>query len=45
MIALPFHPSNAYPIREFLANAEDLLAGVEAEAKKPLAEGRRAPAG
>ena len=34
MIALPFHPSNAYPIREFLANAEDLLAGVEAEAKK-----------
>ena len=35
MIALTFHPSNAYPIREFLANAEDLLAGVEAEAKKP----------
>ena len=34
MIALPFHPSNAYPIREFLANAEDLLARVEAEAKK-----------
>ena len=34
MIALPFHPSNAYPIREFLANAEDLIVGVEAEAKK-----------
>ena len=34
MIALPFHPSNAYPIREFLANAQELLAGVEAEAKK-----------
>ena len=34
MIALPFHPSNAYTIREFLANAEELLAGVEAEAKK-----------
>ena len=34
MIALPFHPSNAYTIREFLANAHELLAGVEAEAKK-----------
>ena len=34
MIALPFHPSNAYSIREFLANAKELLAGVEAEAKK-----------
>ena len=34
MIALPFHPSNAYTIREFLANAEELLAGVETEAKK-----------
>lgn len=34
MIALPFHPSNAYTIREFLANAKELLAGVEAEAKK-----------
>ena len=34
MIALPFHPSNAYPIREFLANAQELLAGVEGEAKK-----------
>ncbi|MEG1525536.1 MAG: hydratase [Clostridia bacterium] len=32
MIALPFHPSNAYPILEFLANADDLLAGVEREA-------------
>jgi len=32
MIALPFHPSNAWPIEEFLANAEDLLAGVEKEA-------------
>jgi aconitate hydratase len=32
MIALPFHPSNAYPIREFLAHADELLAEVEAEA-------------
>ena len=34
MIALPFHPSNAYTIKEFLANAKEILAGVEAEAKK-----------
>lgn len=34
MIALPFHPSNAYTIREFLENADDLLAQVEAESAK-----------
>ncbi|MBQ1390934.1 MAG: hydratase [Firmicutes bacterium] len=34
MIALPFHPSNAYTIKEFLANAEEILAGVEADARK-----------
>lgn len=34
MIALPFHPSNAYPIHEFLENAQELLAKVEADAKK-----------
>ena len=33
MIALPFHPSNAYTIKEFLANAKEILAKVEAEAK------------
>ncbi|MBE6557250.1 MAG: hydratase [Ruminococcaceae bacterium] len=33
MIALPFHPSNAYTIREFVANADEILAKVEAEAK------------
>ena len=32
MIALPFHPSNVYPIDEFLANAGDLLRSVEQEA-------------
>jgi len=32
MIALPFHPSNAYTIHEFLDNADEILAGVEAEA-------------
>ena len=32
MIALPFHPSNAYTIEEFLANAGDLLRTVEKEA-------------
>ena len=33
MIALPFHPSNAWTIREFLANAPDILAKVEADAR------------
>jgi aconitate hydratase len=33
MIALPFHPSNAYTIHDFVANAKEILAGVEAEAK------------
>ncbi len=32
MIALPFHPSNAWEIREFQQNAEDLLREVEREA-------------
>ena len=31
MIALPFHPANAYSIRDFLDNAEDLLADIEKE--------------
>ncbi len=34
MIALPFHPSNAYTIHEFLENAEEILAKVEQEAAK-----------
>ncbi|WP_298021258.1 hydratase [uncultured Dysosmobacter sp.] len=33
MIALPFHPSNAWTIREFLENAEDILSKVEADAQ------------
>ena len=32
MIALPFHPSNAYTIHEFTANAKEILASVEKEA-------------
>jgi len=34
MIALPFHPSNAWTIHEFLENAEEILSKVEADAKK-----------
>ena len=34
MIALPFHPSNAYTIHEFNKNAKEILAKVEEEAKK-----------
>ena len=36
MIALPFHPSNAYPIREFKANMEDLLHQVERDTAEQL---------
>ena len=34
MIALPFHPSNAWTIHEFLENAEEILADLEADAQK-----------
>jgi len=34
MIALPFHPSNAYTIREFLSNPYELLKRVEDEGRK-----------
>ncbi|MBA4422555.1 MAG: hydratase [Syntrophus sp. (in: bacteria)] len=36
MIALPFHPSNAWPIAELNRNALDILHQVEAEGKKQL---------
>ena len=36
MIALPFHPSNAYTIREVNANLEDILAETEKKAKKQI---------
>lgn len=34
MIALPFHPSNAMPIREFKERMEEVLAEVEAEGNR-----------
>ena len=34
MIAMPFHPSNAYTIKEFTQNAKDICASVEKEAKE-----------
>ena len=40
MIALPFHPSNAWTIHEFQANAEELLAKVEADAAKRFPKAR-----
>ena len=36
MIALPFHPSNAYTIREFKANMTDLLRQVEIDTREQL---------
>jgi aconitate hydratase len=35
-IALPFHPSNVYTIRDLRENAKDIFAGVEAEANKAI---------
>ncbi|MBO7736388.1 MAG: hydratase, partial [Clostridia bacterium] len=34
MIALPFHPSNAYTIREFLKNPREILQKVEEQGRK-----------
>ena len=36
MIALPFHPSNAFTIREFKANMADILRQVEEDARTQL---------
>ncbi len=38
MIALPFHPSNAYTIKEFRANAKELLAKCEDTARTMMDE-------
>jgi len=38
MIALPFHPSNAYTIKEFVANAKEILKKVDEEAKKTFGD-------
>lgn len=43
MIALPFHPSNVYTIREFKQNALELLKGVEKEAATMMKNGKTAP--
>ena len=40
MIALPFHPSNAYTIREFLSRPCELLKECEEAGKKLLPEGK-----
>ena len=40
MIALPFHPSNAYTIREFLSRPYELLKECEEAGKKLLPEGK-----
>ncbi len=34
MIALPFHPSNAMPIRKFKENMEEILGGIQEEGQK-----------
>ncbi len=42
MMALPFHPSNVYPVREVQAHAADIFAAIEEDAKKKF--GRAADA-
>ncbi len=42
MIALPFHPSNAYTIREFLSRPYELLKECEEAGQKLLPEGKGA---
>ena len=39
MIALPFHPSNAYTVKEFIENADDILGGIENDGNKLLKNG------
>ena len=41
MIALPFHPSNAYTIREVIDNAKDILGEVEAAGNRLKGEGAK----
>lgn len=41
MIALPFHPSNAYPIRELLDNPQDILRSIEDDSEKLLGNSLR----
>ncbi len=43
MIALPFHPSNAYPIRVFQENLDDLLHQVERDTREQLGVDPPAP--
>ena len=40
MIALPFHPSNTYTIREFNENAADILAAIDPALLQKLKNGR-----
>ncbi len=39
MIALPFHPSNAYTVKEFIENANDILGEVENQGNALLEKG------
>ena len=43
MIALPFHPSNAYPIRVFKENMEDLLHQIDLDTAEQLGVKNAAP--
>ena len=38
MIAMPFHPSNAYTIKELCANAADIFDEIEKKAKEQFGD-------
>ena len=40
MIALPFHPSNAYTVREFLENATEILSGIDVQLALSVRDGK-----
>lgn len=42
MIALPFHPSNAYPIAELISHGTDILASTQEEAERQFGSAAKA---
>ena len=42
MIALPFHPSNVFPVAEVIAHADEILGAVDAEAVRQFGEAGKA---
>ena len=41
MIALPYHPSNAYTVKDFLENSEDILEQLNLGSLKVYADSKK----